>query len=419
MTGVARTVVIVGVLLFSLRLSGAEPAAWPQFLGPNRNGISQEVKLVDRWPAAGPQVVWKAPGGVGMSGLVVRDGRVATLVQREGQQWLIALDASTGKVVWQTALAPEYENAMGNGPRGTPAIVGERIFAFTGEGILAALDWKTGKLAWSHHTVKELRGKEAEYGMASSPLAVDDLVVVTPGSPEGTLVAYEQATGKLRWAAGQEAAGYSSPTLLELGGRRQIVSFTGSSAVGVDPATGKLLWRYPFETNYECNIATPLNIGGRLLLSAGENHGSVLLDWRAGGGENPWTPVWESQGVSSVLRSEWQTPILLDGYLYGMDNVGGAGPITHLTCVEAATGKRMWQQPRFGKGNWVAADGKLFLTTMKGELIILRANPRQYEELGRAVVLGTTRQAPALAGGRLYVRDDEQILCVNVSAAGL
>ena len=115
-----------------------------------------------------------------------------------------------------------------------------------------------------------------------------------------------------------------------------------------------------------------------------------------------------------MLRAEWQTPILLDGYLYGFDNVGSAGPVTHLTCIEAATGKRMWQKQRFGKGNLTAADGKLFLSTMKGELVIVRATPKAYEELGRATILGQTRQAPALSGGRVYLRDDKEIVCVEV-----
>lgn len=393
---------------------GAEPTDWPQFLGPQRNGISPETGLLNQWPSAGPKVLWQVPGGVGMSGIAVRDGRIATLVQRDEKQWLVCHDAQTGKPVWQTPLSAEYRNAMGDGPRGTPAIAGDRIFAFTGEGSLFAADWKSGKLAWSHSVVKELKAKEAEYGMASSPLIVGDLVIVTAGSPRGTLVAFDQATGQPRWTAGADAAGYSSPTLLTLGGKSQIVSFTAGSAIGVDPVKGQLLWTYPFVTNYECNIASPLSIDGRLFLSAGENHGSVLLAWQEAGGDQPWKPVWESLGVTSVLRSEWQTPILLDGYLYGMDNVGGAGPVTHLTCIEAATGKRMWQQVRFGKGNLIAADGKLFLSTMKGELIVVRANPQRYEELGRAVLLGSTRQAPALSQGRLFLRDDENLLCVSV-----
>ena len=151
-----------------------------------------------------------------------------------------------------------------------------------------------------------------------------------------------------------------------------------------------------------------------MLLSAGENHGSVLLSLKANGKKFEVSPAWESFGAGSVLRNEWQTSILLDGYLYGIDNVGSAGPVSHLTCVEAATGKRQWQQLRFGKSNLIAADGKLFLSTMQGELVVVKVNPKKYEELGRKVVAGKTRQAPALAGGLLYLRDDREILCLDV-----
>jgi outer membrane protein assembly factor BamB len=155
-------------------------------------------------------------------------------------------------------------------------------------------------------------------------------------------------------------------------------------------------------------------VGGNAFISSGENHGSAMLSLRPQGDRFEVGTVWKSQGGQSVLRNEWQTSILLDGYLYGMDNVGGAGPITHLACINAATGERAWQVPRFGKGNLIAADGKLFISTMKGELVIATASPKEYLELGRAEILGSTRQAPALADGLLYLRDDAEIVCLDV-----
>lgn len=388
---------------------------WPQFLGPRRNGLSSETGLLDRWPTDGPKEIWRVPGGVGMSGLAISRDRVLTLVQREGKQWLIALEAKSGESVWQTPLAPAYSNPMGNGPRATPAISGDQVFVFTGEGILSAHDFRDGKQTWSHHVVKELSGKEAEYGMACSPLVVGEQVIVTAGSPKGTLVAFDTKSGKQLWTAGSDPAGYSSPALLNVGGRSQIVAFTGNSAFGVDPAKGSVLWRYPFKTNYECNIATPLEINGQVFLSAGENHGSVLLALKPDSDNFTLSEVWDSFGPKSVLRNEWQTSMLLDGHLYGMDNVGGAGPVTHLTCIDAATGERKWQEARFGKGNLIAADGKLFITTMKGELVVARATSERYDELGRTTVLESTRQAPALSNGRLFLRDDKEIVCLDVS----
>ena len=333
---------------------------WPQFLGPQRNGLSSEPNLIETWPDGGPKVVWRVPGGVGMSGIAISRGRVLTLVQREGQQWVVALNSRTGESLWETAIADAYRNPMGDGPRATPAIVGNQVFVFSGEGLLVAFDVRDGKQLWSVDTLTELSGKEAEYGMASSPLVIGEQVIVTVGAAKGTLAAYAIQTGKPVWTAGQDPAGYSSPTLLEVGGRSQIVSYTGRSVLGVAPKTGEVLWRYPFETNYDCNIATPLSIKGQLFLSAGENHGSVLLDLKLKADKFELTEVWQSFGPKSVMRSEWQTPILLDGFLYGMDNVGGAGPVTHLTCVNPTTGERAWQVLRFGKGNLIAATANCY-----------------------------------------------------------
>ncbi len=409
------------VVAFAVTVS-AEPIAaqsdakgeWPQLLGPRRNGLSSETGLLDRFPEQGPKEVWRAPGGVGMSGLAISRGRVLTLVQRDGEQWLISLDAKSGESIWQTPLAPEYRNPMGNGPRATPAIAGEHVFVFTGEGILSAHNFQDGKQLWSHNVLKELSGKEAEYGMACSPLVVGEQVIVTAGAAKGTLVAFDTKSGKQLWTAGKDPAGYSSPALLNVGGRQQIVAFTGNSALGVDPAKGTLLWRYPFNTNFNCNITTPLEIQGNVFLSSGEDHGSVLLALKSQADKFEISEVWNSFGTKSVLRNEWQTSMLLDGFLYGMDNVGGAGPITHLTCIDAATGERKWQQARFGKGNLIAADGKLFISTMKGELVLVRATPERYDELSRATVLGSTRQAPALSNGQLFLRDDKEIVCLDV-----
>ncbi|MBS0263536.1 MAG: PQQ-binding-like beta-propeller repeat protein [Planctomycetes bacterium] len=400
----------------------ADPVAetsgtWPQFLGPNRNGISAETGLLTEWPSEGPREVWRVPGGIGMSGLAIQSGRVLTLVQKADRQWLVCLEAQTGKTLWERDLAPEYKNAMGNGPRATPTIVGDTAYVFTGEGILAAVQVSDGKVVWQENVVAELEGQPAEYGMACSPVVTGNLVVVVVGAPQATVAAFDRKTGALKWKQGTESpAGYSSPSLLKLADREQVVVFHGTGALALDPERGYPLWSFPYLTDFNCNIATPIAVNGGVLLSAGENHGSVLLKIFATGTERQYkvTPLWESFGPSSVLRSEWQTAVAMNGSLYGFDNVGGAGPVSHLTCIEAATGKRQWQQLRFGKGNLIAADGKLFVSTLQGELVVAKVNPEKYEELGRKAVVGKNRQAPALAGGMLYLRDDREIVCLDV-----
>jgi outer membrane protein assembly factor BamB len=243
---------------------------------------------------------------------------------------------------------------------------------------------------------------------------VDDLVIVTVGAPKSCVAAYRSTSGERIWTAGDDATGYSSPATLEVGGRRQIVVFTGSSVIGLAPSDGAMLWRHPYETDYDCNIATPLAIDGNVLISAGENHGSVLLKLTPAGAKFDVQEVWQSEGPRSALRSEWQTPVVLDGCIYGLDNIGSAGPVTHLTCLDAASGKPLWQQPRFGKSNLIAADGKLMFSTMAGELVLVRASAKGFDEIGRQSVLGATRQAPALADGLVYLRDDKEIVCLDL-----
>lgn len=404
---------LLTVALFAAGTARADD--WPQFLGPQRNGISAESGLLTDWPTEGPPELWRVPGGEGMSGLAIRDGRLCTLFQDAGRQWVVSHDAQSGERHWKRDVAPAYKNAMGDGPRATPAIAEDTVCVFTGEGLLAALKLSDGTVVWSQDLPAKFGGKPAEYGMACSPLVVGDLVVVTIGAPRATVVAVNRQSGDVAWAAGEgQAAGYSSPALLNVGGREQLVAFVGAGVLGLDPLSGKVLWQTEYETNYNCNIATPLAVDGNVFLSAGEDHGSVLLSLRPDGDRFVTSEVWSSLGRRSVLRNEWQTSLLLGGCLYGFDNVGGAGPITHLTCIDAATGERKWQQLRYGKGNAIAADGKLFLSTMEGELVVVQPSPDKYIELGRKEVLGMTRQAPALAAGRLYLRDDAEIVCLDV-----
>jgi outer membrane protein assembly factor BamB len=407
--------VLVVLISITQTFAQGKSAGWPQFLGPDRNGISQEKGLIGSWPQGGLKEVWRVRGGVGMSAVAVNDSIAVTMIQNPEQK-VVALDPKTGKTKWTRIVAPNYRNAMGNGPRATPAIHDGVVYAFTGEGILVALSAKTGSVIWSANLPARHSGRTAEYGMASSPLIYGDTVIATIGAPGATVVAVNQKTGETVWTAGKgDPAGYSSPAILKIGKTDQLVVFTGSAVLAVNPKNGQQLWKHPYVTGYNCNIVTPQIVGGNLFISSGENHGSTMLAVKTSSAKANVSKVWESLGRTSVLRNEWQTSIHLDGNLFGYDNVGGAGPITHLTCIDAKTGDRKWQQARFGKGNMIYADGKFFATTMKGEVVVLEANPDKFVELGRMQVMGATRQAPSLANGLLYVRDDREIICLDVS----
>jgi outer membrane protein assembly factor BamB len=390
---------------------------WPQFLGTSRSGVSSETGLLNAFPADGPVVRWRVPLGVGMSGVAVSNGRAYTLFQDSDHQFLVALSAADGAEKWRTPFAPIYENAMGNGPRATPTVNADQVFALSGEGILAAFNVSDGKLLWSVNVPKSLGGTPSEYGMSCSPVVIDDRVIVHAGTESAKVAAFDRASGKLIWKAGQGKAGYSSPVMMTLAGKSQVVSLTANELVGVDAATGKVLWDVPFPTEYDCNTACPVQIDETsVLISAGENHGAMLLAVESSGTGFKATEVWSSLGKDSQLRAEWQTPVIHDGHLYGLDNSGSAGPITHLVCIRLKDYRTMWQKARFGKSNLILADGKLFLTTMNGELVIVEASPKEFKELGRARIMETTRQAPALADGHLFLRDDQEVLCIDVRA---
>ena len=390
-------------------------ADWPQFLGPQRNGISDLTGLIDSFGSNGPEVIWRAPGGVGMSAVAVVEQYALTTWNENGQQVLVALDAKSGERIWSTPLGPAYQNQMGNGPRATPTIVDGAVYTFTGEGILSATKLSSGNPVWSFNALKQLEAKAADYGMACSPLVVADLVIVQVGSPKGAVAAFSKSDGALIWTSGKGPAAYSSPMLMNVAGKTQVVCMTGYGAQGLDPETGAELWQYPFKTAYDCNTATPISVGDHIFISSGENHGCVMLKVSRIDDVYQVSERWASVDTKSVMRNEWQTSVLKDGFLYGFDNVGSAGPITHLTCINAQTGERAWRETRFGKGNLVLADGKLWITMMSGELVLAQANPQRYEELGRADLFRSTRQTLSISGGMGYVRDDREVVCVRLT----
>lgn len=410
---------IVAFITCCFAMEAAGAADWPQFLGGQRNGVSDESGLISAWPESGPTIVWRTPLGVSMSGVSISGNRVFTMFQNETNQFVVALNAETGSEVWRSPVAPKYENSMGHGPRATPTVVDGIAYGYSGEGILAALNAADGKLLWSVDVPTSLGGQPSEYGMSCSPLHVGESIVVHAGTPAAAVAAYDRTTGKQIWTAGRGPAGYSSPVAVHLGGRRQVVALTGTGLLGLDPADGKVLWSFEFPTDFNCNTASPVQLDEQtLLISAGEDHGSAIL--RIAGATDGFTvsEIWKSYGRDSQLRAEWQTPVVVAGYLYGLDNVGGAGPVTHLTCLRLSDRKTMWRKDRFGKSNLIAADGKLFVTTMNGELLIVSADPEKYRELGRAMVMEATRQAPALSDGQLFVSDHREVLCIDARAAG-
>ncbi len=406
---------LIAVLMATLLISHCVADDWPQFLGQNRDGKSTETGLISSWPKDGLRETWRKKLGPGMSGISIVNEQVVTMFQDERQQFVVCLNASNGNELWKTPVAPTYQNSMGHGPRATPTISDGSVYAYTGEGILVSLDLKSGKEIWKVDLRKLNGGKPAEYGTSGSPIVVGNEVIVPTNPGKYSVCSFAKEDGEFLWGTNDEVSGYASPMFLDSNAGKSIATFSGKSLFGVEPGSGKMIWKYDFPTEYNCNTASPINIGKKILISSGENHGSALLSIDKTDGRWQVTEIWKSFGRNSVLRCEWQTPVFHNGYVYGFDNVGSAGPATHLTCIDAETGKRMWQKIRFGKGNMIFVDGKLLISTMKGELVIVEAASSKFKELGRQKMIGQTRQAPAISSGKVFLRDQSEIVCVDLS----
>lgn len=402
-------------LLLALALCGtasASAADWPQWMGPARNGASPETGLLTQWPTGGPKVLWKVPGGDGYSSLAVAGGKVFTLVMRGEDELVLALDAATGKELWKTRIAPAFKEEQGNGPRSTPAVDGKRVYVQSANGPLVCLDVENGKIAWQHDLLKEFSAKNIEWGLCASPLVDGDLVLAIPGGKGAGVAAFNKETGKLAWKTGDDKAAYSSPVIMNVGGKPQAIFFTAAGVLAVEPGTGTEFWRVPWKTAYDCNIATPLVIGDQLFVSSGEKVGCALL--KPAGTAKP-SVVWESKGPKSVMMTYWATAVAHDKYLYGMAGEYNVEP--DLRCVDLATGKQAWTQ-KFGKANFSLADGHLWVTTVAGDLVLVSATSKAYEEKGRVKKLLKNDRfstAPVIADKKLYLRDSQNVFCLDIS----
>jgi outer membrane protein assembly factor BamB len=386
-------------------------ADWPHWLGPNNNGSSAETGLLTNWPKGGPKVVWKKPGGQGYSAVAVADGRAITLVQRAGKEWCVAFDAAKGDQLWEREIGPEYKNQYGNGPRSTPTIDGKRVYCQSVTGPLVCLEADSGKVVWAKDILKDFNGKNISWGLSASPLVDGGLVYVIPGAAGAGVAAYHKDDGKLAWKAGDDKAAYASPVIATVGGKKQLVVFNAFGLVGYDAAEGKDLWRIPWKTEFDVNITTPLVLGDRMFVASGEHVGSTMFQFKDG---KP-AVVWESKGKKDqVMTTYWANAVEHEGYLYGIS--GEFDKRLDFNCVDAKTGKLMWSQKDFGKAAVTLADNHLWVMTKTGDLVLVHCNPKGYLEKARVPgFLGDNRTVPTIANGRLYVRDLENVVCLDIA----
>lgn len=404
---------IFALLVLSLPF-GPSPAPyaqdWPQFLGPARNGEYLGNDLVTVFPKQGPPIVWKKTIGQGFSGPAVAQGKLI-LFHRVGEKETIdCLEAATGKLIWRFDYPTHYRDDFGfdEGPRSTPSIASGRIYTFGAEGMLHCLDLATGKKVWALDTHRQFDVRKGYFGAACSPLIEDRAVLLNIGGakPSG-LVAFDRETGKVLWAVSSAEASYSSPVAATVGGLRSIFCFTRSGLIGVDPG-GNLRFEFPWRARMQAsvNAAAPLVAGDLVFVSASYQTGAALLQIAG----SKVTKIWSSD---DVLSNHYASSVVHKGYLYGFHGRQEHGP--SLRCVQMQTGKVMWSEESFGSGTLTLAGDTLLVLRERGELLMAVAGPKAFQPAGKLqIISGTVRAYPALAQGRLYVRNENSLVCVSL-----
>ncbi len=388
--------------------SDRDGAAWTDFRGPHRDGRYTGPAIRTDWPAGGFDPVWSQPIGGGYASFAIAGGLAFTIEQRRDREVVAAYDVATGVERWTHAWPAHFREAMGGpGPRATPTWHGGRLYALGATGRLVCLDAATGGVVWARNILDDGAASNLTWAMSGAPLVVDDLVIVQPGGRDGwSVAAYDRLTGDVVWHGLDDLQSYTSPMLVALGGVRQIVVVTAARAAGLRPDDGALLWEYPWRVPTVPNIAQPLVVGdARLFLSASYGKGAALIELTPDGDRFTAATVWET----NRMRNRFSSSVLIDGYIYGLDNA-------ILACLDAATGALVWKGGRYGSGQLLAAGDHLVVLTERGDLVLVRATPERHEEVARFHALdGKTWNVPALADGRILVRNARQMAAFDLS----
>lgn len=381
--------------------------AWPQWRGPQRDGIATETGLRVDWPAGGPPKLWEHEAGEGFSSLAVVQGRIYTMLQDGTQEAIVCWDAGTGQEVWRHRYPARFTHKFGGGPRSSPCVDGDRLYAVGATGTMTclALGAVPPRVLWSKPLLEEFGAPNIQWGTSFSPLVDGSLVFVAPGGPGGrSLAALDKYTGAIRWQALDDPASPSSPVRAEIASQRQVVFLTGTGLVAVTPEHGTVLWRFPWKTDYDANVGTPVIAGDQVFIATGYGKGCALVKVDKTG-----------QGLTAKLvyknkrmMSHFTTGVLYQDHIYGFND-------STLTCMEWRSGNVAWTERGFDKGSLTIADGRLFILAEYGTVAVADATPEAYREKTRWS-FSTKRSwtAPVIANGRLYLRNEEKIACYDL-----
>jgi outer membrane protein assembly factor BamB len=401
-------------------------APWPTFRGPERTAVSADTALLQTWPEGGPQLVWTARGaGRGYSSVAIAGGRMFTLgdgpsTAADADEFLSAIDLTTGKLVWATKTGPAWNSGQEDwqGSRSTPTVDGERVYVVTPHGELVTCNSETGSELWRKNLKQDFGGKKADgWGYSESVLIDGERLICTPGSEKGTLVALDKRTGEVVWTAsraGDRGAGHASIVVSQIGGTKVYVQSTGSGPLGVRAEDGKVLWTYDIDRTTAV-IPTPIVRDDLVFFTAGYKRGGALLrQVPAGAGE---VEIEEIYPLKTELANKHGGVVLVGEYVYGDSDSSGI-PF----CAELMTGDIKWKQRGSGRGSVAvaAADGRLYLRFTDGMMVLVKATPESYAEVGKFKIPESGERPswahPVIAEGKLYLREGDAVLCYDVRA---
>jgi len=385
---------------------------WPRFHGPNNDNLSADTGLLKQWPEGGPPLLWTAQGlGEGYSSVSIADGRIYTAGNIDEQTVITALDLE-GKIVWQKPNGPAWTKSY-PGTRSTPTIDGDRLYHQSPLGNLVCMKAATGERLWGLNVLETFGSQNIRWALAESLLIDGQHVISTPAGPETCVVALDKLTGRTVWqseSADGDLAGYCSPALTELNGKRLILTMTARAVVCVDADTGKLYWRYPHKTSYDVNVLTPICVDGWVFVSSGYHSGSRMLKMEVSGDEVTVEEVWTNKD----LDNHHGGVVLVDGFLYGSSSSG------RWVCLDWTTGETKYKERGVGKGSLTYADGMLYTLSEKYQVGLVRVGPEKHELVSQFKLPeggeGPSWAHPVVCGGRLYIRHGDFLYCYDVSA---
>lgn len=400
---------VAGALVLATPILAGDGHDWPQFRGINRDGLSAETGLADSWPEAGPREVWRVPLGEGYSGISVVGDRLYTMyaTDHEGEPTEVAaaFDAKSGKELWRTPIGPKYDTEFGNGPRSTPTVDGDSVYVLGSQGDLAALATKDGKPRWSMSLKEKFGSQTPTWGFSTSVIVDGDHVVLQAGGGDGkSYTAIDKKTGEVEWTFGDSGVGYNSALRVEVDGEPRYVYVSRGKLYCID-ADGNKVWEHPwFEGRLEAH-AIPVKVGkNKLFASGAEGVPAQLLQVSEDGKAGSVEKLWETR----FMRNHFNASVVHGDHLYGFDNAT-------LKAISVQDGEMAWGKRGLGKGSLIYADGKLYVLSDRGKLVLLEATPEGYTEKGSVQALeGRCWTAPTLSGGRLYLRNHEEMVAYDV-----